>query len=146
MARQLRYEMRGSPPKGACAASSTPRHIRPMTKSLTFTFEAINRKRPWQSFAASYVLQAVLVALLVRIAMVAPKVLAPHDYKSISLYLPVQQVNAPPKVTAPVRHIQPPPRVAIQRLAPPKLELPKEAAPPVVAKVTPPEIKPVEPV
>ena len=112
-------------------------------KTLTFSVESLNQQRPWQSFAASYVLQAVLVVVLVRVALIAPKIVERHDYKTISLYLPVER----PKLTPPppVRHIEPPPRTVIQRLTPPKLELPKEIAPPVVAKVSPPEAKPVEP-
>lgn len=94
------------------------------------------RNRPWQSFAASYALQALLVVGLVRVAVVAPEIVSPRNYKSVSLYLPVEVPKIRP--APPVRHIQAPSQVAIRRLAPPKVTIPKELTPPpVVAKVEP---------
>jgi TonB family protein len=110
---------------------------------LSSSASSLNKSRPWQSFAAGYCLQAVMVVVLVRVAMMAPQVVTPHDYKSVSLYLPVEQTKAMPQ--APVHHIQAPPQVAIRRLEPPKVALPKEIAPPpvVVAKVEPAVVPPV---
>src|SRR5436305_1374716 len=111
---------------------------------LSSSASSLNKGRPpWQSFAAGYCLQAVMVVVFVRVAMIAPQIATPHDYKAVSLYLPVEQPKPMPQ--APVHHIQPPPQVAIRRLEPPKVTLPKEIAPPpvVVAKMEPTVVPPV---
>lgn len=108
-----------------------------MTESPLFAGSAnLGGKRPWQSFAASYLLQALLVAGLVRVAMVAPQIVAPRNYQSVSLYLPVEAPKIRP--APPVHHIQAPPQVAIRRLATSRVTMPKETPPPpVVARIEP---------
>src|SRR5437868_13645800 len=100
---------------------------------LSLSASELGRKRSWQSFAASYALQAVMVAVLVRVAVIAPQIVTPRSYQSVSLYLPVEAPKLAPR--APVRHIQPPPQVTLRRLQPPKITLPKAIEPPVIAKL-----------
>lgn len=109
---------------------------------LTFNVASLHQKRPWQSFAVSYVVQALLVVLLIRIAVLAPKIiLEPTDYKSVAIYLPTE----PPKPLAPARHIHlpPPPKVAVRTPIAPRVVVPPEPKPPVVARAEPKFVAPV---
>jgi len=106
-------------------------------------FSSLHEERSWQSFAASYALQAVLIAAVVRLGVIAPKIVASQQYHAISLYLPVEQPAAIP--LPPVRHIQPPPAVAIRRAERPALPLRARLEPPVPPAAPKIEARPAPP-
>ena len=118
-----------------------------MVQNQLFSYDPLYRKRDWKSFAFSYVLQAIAVAVLVKMA-VMPSV---HFMRQVhtTLYTPMvvksEPIKTPPR---PQPRLQSPPKMQLAKLAPPqpKLEIPKPVEPPkVVAELKPvplPEVKP----
>ena len=106
-------------------------------------FATIEPKRQWRTFAYSYIVETVLVIVLANIVILAPQQVGPRkNYQKIELIADFR-----PPTPKPVMKITAPPRAIVEKMATPKVVVPKpEVVPPsVIAKVQPTPQPPIPP-